>query len=328
MLVDSVGIIGSGAWGTSLAIQMNRSGLKTLIYSIEEDIYKEISEQNTNSKFLPGVILPKDIKITQNLRDILNSNCILIAVPSFSLLKVIKNLDDIKVSTQVPIVIATKGLDSDGELFAEKIKTYIRNDILFLSGANIAIEIANHKPASFVLASDNYHLAQNISQLFNNDVIKVYPSNFVKQIQISGSIKNIAAILSGITSVLYNCQNLQAWLATLAFNEVLNISKKMGCNNLIDENSNIGILSDLILCCYSTKSRNYCFGRQLVESKKERREIFIKSYTVLVEGKNNAFAVKKLLDRLNFYAAMTDTLCLILNDPANLEKYITKVFNN
>ena len=57
--MSKVTVLGSGAWGTTLAQVLCDSGQDVLIWGRNSDVVNEMNNQNTNGKYLPGITLPK-----------------------------------------------------------------------------------------------------------------------------------------------------------------------------------------------------------------------------------------------------------------------------
>ncbi len=56
---NSVGIISAGAWGTAIAKQIAEKGNPVQMWDFMDDVVDEINNKNENSRYLPGVTLPK-----------------------------------------------------------------------------------------------------------------------------------------------------------------------------------------------------------------------------------------------------------------------------
>ncbi len=67
MALQSVGIVGAGAWGTALAITSRRAGRDVLIWAYEPETLADITRNHRNEAYLPGVSLDPAIAATARL---------------------------------------------------------------------------------------------------------------------------------------------------------------------------------------------------------------------------------------------------------------------
>ena len=331
----SLAIIGGGAWGCALGVRLSQS-LNIKLYVRNKDTYLEIKTHRTNNKFLPGIIFSGAIEISNDIAQIQNDKIdyILIAVPAYGVELIAQTIKQLNIADHIPIILASKGIHKDGNLLLDVINQYISNPLLILSGPNIAIEVANNKPTISTIACQNIQLASEIALSFSTNSFSLSPSNLIIHTQLAGCIKNIAAIICGITKVYYFSDNTQAYIILLALNEIIRIA------SVIDEKTsnfvtpynvnqylNAAVVGDLVACCYSEKSRNFAFGNNLAKTDKLARKDFIENYPILVEGKNNAFNLIKLCERFKTFSVFASLLDRIITDPENAEQYIQKLFN-
>ena len=106
---QTTAVIGAGAWGTTLALLLARKGKQVILYEKFPDYGKALIKKRENPKFLPGIILPAEIKITVSLKDVKEANFFILAPPSFAFRETASNLSKIK--AKGPFLIATKGLE-------------------------------------------------------------------------------------------------------------------------------------------------------------------------------------------------------------------------
>ena len=78
-----VAVLGDGGWGTALALVNFRRGNEVMMWSAFVDYVKVLHEERENVKFLPGVKLPKGLKITADLKEAVDFGDVLVlAIPS------------------------------------------------------------------------------------------------------------------------------------------------------------------------------------------------------------------------------------------------------
>ena len=82
MALQSVGIVGAGAWGSALAITSRRAGRDVLIWAHEPETLADINQRHRNEVYLPGVKLDPAIEATARLNEVANCDFLLMATPA------------------------------------------------------------------------------------------------------------------------------------------------------------------------------------------------------------------------------------------------------
>lgn len=295
----NIAVYGGGSFGTSLASLAAQNCNNVTLFLRDEEIAKEILHKKTNVKYLGEIKLPAHLQATTNLDIIKDFELIIIAVPSYAFDDSIKLLKTHGISKDNTLLIATKGFARNPtELFSDRLKTLLPNSpIVFLSGPNLAKELAKNLPASASIASLDIDVANKIA---NNLTLKSFTTNTTSDIvtlQVAGALKNIFAIKSGIDLAREQGENARATLIVSALQEIATLSKALGG---MQEGTDIlleaGVVGDLVLTCYSLGSRNAKFGYELGISSDKKK--FLQEYKELVEGKE---ALKLVLDLIKKY---------------------------
>ena len=79
----SISVLGSGSWGTALALQLSGKNSEVKMWGRNPDNVKKINNSRENERYLPGVTLPNNIKLYSDLEKATDdSQNILIATPS------------------------------------------------------------------------------------------------------------------------------------------------------------------------------------------------------------------------------------------------------
>ena len=82
MALQTVGILGAGAWGTALAIVARRAGRDVLIWAHEAETVADINQKHRNETFLPGIKLDKAIEATERFNQVANCDMLLMVTPA------------------------------------------------------------------------------------------------------------------------------------------------------------------------------------------------------------------------------------------------------
>ncbi|BBJ31537.1 glycerol-3-phosphate dehydrogenase [NAD(P)+] [Rickettsia asiatica] len=310
----NVAVYGGGSFGTSLASLAAQNCNNVTLFLRDEEIAKEILHNKTNVKYLGNIKLPAHLQATTNLDIIKDFELIMIAVPSYAFDDSIKLLKTHGISKDNILLIATKGFARNPtELFSDRLKTLLpHNSIVFLSGPNLAKELAKNLPASASIASLDIDIANKIANNLGSKIFTTNVTSDIVTLQVAGALKNIFAIKSGIDLAREQGENARATLIVSALKEIATLSKTLGGTassrsldtseffECMQEGGNIlleaGVVGDLILTCYSLGSRNAKFGYEFGISRDKKK--FLQEYKELVEGRE---ALKLVLDLMKKY---------------------------
>ncbi|MDP8298419.1 MAG: NAD(P)H-dependent glycerol-3-phosphate dehydrogenase [Candidatus Tantalella remota] len=320
--MSKVCIIGDGGWGTALAILLVEKGVDTVLWSYSPEYAEYLDKKRENSKFLEGVPLPADLKITSDVDEAKGADYAVFVVPCEYLRSVAEKFSDAGFGN---IVSATKGIET-GTLkrATEMLEDYFPADrISVLSGPSISYEVARGIPTTVVVASDG-DCKDSVSDLFMTDNFRVYTLADVLGVELGGALKNIIAIAAGVSDGMGFGTNSKAALLTRGLAEITRLGVKMGAESSTFRG--LSGLGDLATTCISRYSRNRWFGEQLGKGKdiKEvlsQTEMVVegmgtsssayelakkygvempitqKVYELIYEGKDPAVAVKELMTR-------------------------------
>ncbi len=291
--LNKVIILGSGSWGTALAYLASFNARDVILCSNDLRRAQMINDSSVNPDAFPLVKLPRNISAQAGIKGISEADILVIAVPAQffrGALEIIKN--DIKNYPKAHIVICSKGIEVNSKLLMSEIVKDIglNNNIVIFSGPNFANEIIDNKSAACTLASINKEAMSITESAFAKDNFAVEKIADVIGLQICGAIKNVYAIVAGIAHGLNLGQNFHAVLMKKLLDELVTILMSIGANK--DTAFSFGGISDLFLTCSSTTSRNFTFGKSLVEGKKIEQMLQEKT----VEGYYTALA---LYEKLN-----------------------------
>lgn len=254
-------VLGSGGWGTALAISAYNCGHEVYLWSPFEQEVNDLVKYRENVKLLPGIKIPEQITITTDINCAKDSLISVIACPSVAVRSVAKQLST--VDNHGIVVNVAKGFEKDTlKRLSEVIREELPNDkICVLSGPSHAEEVARMIPTSLVASSKSFTAASIVQDVLSSEFLRIYTANDMIGVELGGAIKNVIAVCAGISDGLGLGDNTKAALITRGLSEMANLGVCMGA----DERTFMGLtgIGDLVVTCTSQHSRNNRFGNKV-----------------------------------------------------------------
>ncbi len=256
-----VTVLGSGGWGTALAISAFNCGHEISLWSPFEQEVNDLLKYRENIKLLPGIKIPDCINITSDINCANGSLITVIACPSVAVRSVAKQLSTVE--NHGIVVNVAKGFEKDSlKRLSEVIREELPNDkITVLSGPSHAEEVARMIPTSLVASSRSFTAASIVQDVLSSEFLRIYTANDIVGVELGGAIKNVIAVCAGISDGLGLGDNTKAALITRGLSEMANLGVCMGA----DERTFAGLtgIGDLVVTCTSQHSRNNRFGNKV-----------------------------------------------------------------
>jgi len=294
MKKQNITILGDGAWGTTLAILLSENGHNVSVWSAFPEHLKEIDKKRENKKYLAGIKISKNIIFEKDLNKVMEkSDWIIFAIPSKFFREVAQKVKQTNISLRGKVFVnVAKGLEQKTlKRMTEVLKDELGNvQVAVLSGPTIAIEVAKKMPAIVVAASKDKKIAKKMQEMFSNNYFRVYTSNDVVGVEISGPLKNIIAVVAGISDGLGFGANTKAAILTRGIVEIQRLGQKLGAKRKTF--SGIAGLGDLSTTCISPESRNRTFGERIARG--ESLDKILKTTDGVIEGVTTSEAVYQL----------------------------------
>jgi glycerol-3-phosphate dehydrogenase (NAD(P)+) len=262
MTLQTVGIVGAGAWGTALAIVARRAGRDVLIWAHEAETVADINQKHKNETFLPGIKLDKAIEATARLNEVANCDLLLMVTPAQHLRTIAGELASYLRDGQ-PLVLCSKGIEqATGKLMSQVAADVLpKAEIAVLSGPSFAIEAAKGLPAAVTLATVSETQAAALAYALSHQPFRCYWSDDVIGAEIGGAVKNVYAIGAGIVAGKKFGASAHAALVTRSFAEMARFGTALGARR--ETLTGLSGLGDLVLTCGSAQSRNMSLGIEL-----------------------------------------------------------------
>ena len=285
-----IAVIGSGSWGTAMALHMAGSGNQVYMWSWIQEETDRLNRDRENKEFLPGISFPDNVICTHNMQECIEgAEVVITAVPSPATRTTAKEMSQYVANGQ-KLVNISKGLEGELRL-SEVYKSEIpQAEISVLSGPSHAEEVSRGIPTTVVVASDNEETAKYLQAIFSTDTFRVYTSDDVIGVELGGALKNVIALCAGISDGLGYGDNTKAALITRGISELSRLGIAMGAK--ASTFAGLSGLGDLIVTGTSTLSRNHTAGELL--GKGMKLDEVLKTVHMVVEGVNTATAAYEL----------------------------------
>jgi glycerol-3-phosphate dehydrogenase (NAD(P)+) len=278
-----IAVIGSGAFGTALAIAFAQAGRPVLLWARDTDHADQMAATRRNEKRLPGAALPDSIEITAIMPE--TAEAVLLAMPMQALARGLPGMAE--ALDGLPLVACCKGIDlATGRGATALIKDACpRSTAAVLTGPSFAADIARGLPTALTLACADDTAGDILQQLLSTLTLRIYRTTDVAGAEIGGALKNVIAIASGIVIGAGLGDSARAALMTRGYAEMVRAAQALGAR--AETLAGLSGLGDLVLTCTSDQSRNFRYGRALGMA-----QAF--DPTVTVEGIATAQAMTKL----------------------------------
>ena len=318
-----IGILGSGSWGTVLADIAANNGSEVMIWSRNKSTADEINKRHTNKKYSGSKKLHKNVKATTNQKDVLSLSHVIVCIPSSTVRSFFKK-NKKHISSKTSFLIASKGLEkktfnSMSEILNEELCT--ESNISVLSGPNLASEIIEGMAAACVIAAKNKKTGKSFSNILDTPSFKVFLNDDVKGVELAGALKNIYAIVSGLSDGLGNKKNTKAMILTRSLVEMSHLFESLKLKKL----TLLGLagVGDLFATASSEKSRNYSFGYLLGKGK--TREEAKKIINQVIEGEKTLKIVYEKVSTLELDMPIVEKLYNIVFKKGSVRESFDKM---
>ena len=285
-----IAVIGSGSWGTAMALHMAGSGNQVYMWSWIQEETDRLNRDRENKEFLPGISFPDNVICTHNMQECIEgAEVVITAVPSPATRTTAKEMSQYVTDGQ-KLVNISKGLEGELRLSQVYKSEIPQAEISVLIGPSHAEEVSRGIPTTVVVASDNEETAKYLQAIFSTDTFRVYTSDDVIGVELGGALKNVIALCAGISDGLGYGDNTKAALITRGISELSRLGVAMGAK--ASTFAGLSGLGDLIVTGTSTLSRNHTAGELL--GKGMKLDEVLKSVHMVVEGVNTATAAYEL----------------------------------
>ncbi|MGH2357312.1 MAG: NAD(P)H-dependent glycerol-3-phosphate dehydrogenase, partial [Candidatus Limnocylindria bacterium] len=255
-MTDQVGVIGAGAWGTTLAIILAAAQRPVSLWAHTSEAAEQLAHARENPRYLPGVVFPPNLRIVTDDAFLAEPHRFLVlAVPSAHVRATLERLAE-RLYPDAPILSVVKGIEEGSHLRMSEIIGHVLpgRQVAVLSGPNLAREIAAGKPAGTVIASVEEDLAAELASVLGSERFRVYTNPDVVGVELCGALKNVVALAAGMVDGLGFGDSAKAGIITRGLAEMTRLGVAAGAHPLTF--AGLAGVGDLIATCMSPLSRN------------------------------------------------------------------------
>ena len=302
-----IAVVGSGAWGTALAIRLCKNGHDVTLWTFEKDLVPQMEEERINIR-LPGAVLPEEMKISTDYACVSGCEMVVIATPSFPIRGVCRGIAPY-LSENAVLVSVTKGIESGSMLrMSEVVEQECGRPVVVLCGPSHAEEVALDIPTGLLAAHPDKVLAEMVQSAFMSDTLRIYTSPDAVGAELGAALKNVIALCAGVTDGLGFGDNTKAMLMTRGLTEMARLGVAMGANK--DTFAGLTGVGDLIVTCTSMHSRNRRAGILIGQGKSV--EEAMKEVGAVVEGYYAAESAYALSQKMGVDMPITEVAYRVL----------------
>lgn len=316
----TVGILGSGAWGTAIACVAAQNQASVTMWAREAHVVEEINSRHSNETFLSGTTLPVSVRATSDQSDLAGCNVIINATPT----QFVRSTFFDGLGEGAIVVNLAKGIERGTHLRVSEVIAHIAPSVasyVVLSGPSHAEEVVRNMPTTVVCAGRDREAVSIVQKLLMTPTFRVYASDDVVGVEIGGALKNVIAIAAGIVDGLGLGDNTKAALITRGLAEISRLGVALGA----DPQTLYGLagLGDLFVTCTSRHSRNRAVGERI--GRGETLDQILESMSAVAEGVPTTQAALELAAAVGVELPITERVAAILWHGADPDESVRRL---
>lgn len=317
--METVAVLGTGAWGTALAVTQARAGRPVRLWGRDPARVDELARLRENRRDLPGVALPPRIEPIAEARRLGEIDLWLVAVPVRALRTLFAGLE----GGRRTVVLCAKGVERGSLATPSAILAATLPETVpaVLSGPSFAAEVARGLPTALTLAAPDATTARTLAARLAAPHLRLYPSDDLRGVELGGALKNVIAIAAGAVTGRGLGENARAALITRGLAEIARLVEVVGGRR--ETVAGLSGLGDLLLSATSTRSRNFRLGLELGRGRP--LDELTAPGAPLAEGFWTAPAAAALGERLGVDLPVTRAVAAVVEGRADIEQAVAEL---
>ena len=317
-----VAVVGSGAWGTALAIRLCKNGHDVTMWTFENELIPQMEAERRNPR-LPGAVLPDGLKISGDYACVKGCKLVVMASPSFPARAVCRGVTPY-IDGDAVLVSVTKGLEAGTHMrMSEIVAQETSKEVVALTGPSHAEEVALDIPTGLLAACRDQAKAELVQDAFMSDTLRVYTSADPVGAELGAALKNVIALCAGITDGLGFGDNTKAMLMTRGLTETARLGVALGARK--ETFTGLAGVGDLIVTCTSMHSRNRRAGILIGQGKDAQSAM--KEVGAVVEGYYAAKSAYELGKAKGIDMPITEAAYKVLYEGADVKLAVQELLS-
>ena len=304
-------VLGSGGWGTALALLLLENGNDVTLWSFNET-EADILRQTRENPMLKGVSLPDMLEVATGFDTVPESDIVVMATPSFAVRATARKVAHLLRKDTI-VVSVSKGIEKDTnktltDIIGEEIDH--KCAVVALSGPSHAEEVGRGVPTGVVAACEDIEAARRVQDVFMCSRFRVYTNTDIVGVELGAALKNVLALCCGISDGMGLGDNTKALLMTRGMTEMARLGIALGGRK--ETFAGLSGMGDLIVTCTSMHSRNRRCGILIGQGKPVQDAI--KEVGATVEGYYAALSAHQLAQKMGVEMPICDCAYAVLYD--------------
>jgi glycerol-3-phosphate dehydrogenase (NAD(P)+) len=320
--LESIGVVGGGAWGTALAVAASRAGKGVVLWARDAAQAEAMAHHRENRARLPGVRLEEPIAPTSALDALAATQMLLIAVPAQAVRRICEALAPV-MREPVPIIVCAKGIERGTKAFMTDIvrQALPRATPAILSGPSFAQDVAQGLPTAVVIAAADAALAGKLAGTLSSRALRLYHTTDMRGLEIGGAAKNVLAIAAGIVEGRGLGDSAKAALTARGFAELRRFAAAHGAKP--ETLMGLSGLGDLMLSTSTPKSRNFALGLALGRGEAPA----VAAHGKLAEGAFTASVLCEMAGSAGVPMPISECVAAILDRKLSIDQAVDTLMN-
>ena len=291
-----IAVLGAGSWGTALAALMARHGHAVTLWGRDAKVAAAIDQQHENTRYLPGIPLPDNLRATTGLATCLqDADLVLVVVPSHAFTETLRLLAPLRPAA-AGVAWATKGFEPGSGRFLHEVAEDILGPsvpLAVVTGPSFAKEVTLGLPTAVTVHGDDAEFTQQVADVLHGPAFRAYTGNDMLGAELGGAMKNVLAVATGVADGMQLGLNARAGLITRGLNEMLRLAAAIGGRP--ETLMGLAGLGDLVLTSTGDLSRNRRLGLAL--GRGQSLQDAVREIGQVVESVQTADEVMRQADR-------------------------------
>ena len=320
--LQTIGVVGGGAWGTALAQTLCRAGRSVTVWCFEDEVADAINSGQENTAYLPGVTLHDSLQATSTLEDLTASDALFSVAPAQHTRPTLARLAG-KLTPGTPVILCSKGIELSTQMFMTDVLGQTLPDAIpaVLSGPSFAIDVANGLPTAVTLAAEDERLGAALVRAISTQTFRPYLAHDLLGAEIGGAVKNVLAIACGIALGKGLGRSAHAAIIARGFAEMTRLAMALGADR--DTLAGLSGLGDLVLTCSSETSRNMSCGMAL--GKGQTLEQIMAGRAAVTEGVATAPVLRAVASKAGVEMPIADAVADVIEGRIDVDQAIVRL---